>query len=240
MKTSKLILSFAILAILFASCTPEVDLKTTVVDFENVTLDSDSIWNGSDKSSHFTSGNSMFQNTYNSSWMSWTGFACSAKKDTKTIGYTNQYSTIAGSGALNSKKFALAYGDASFTCKPDVNGNFSINSLMLTNSTYAYMDMQNGTLGFSKKFTTDDWFKVIFKGFLNKATTGSVEYYLADFRNGKSFMANTWNRVDLSALGKVDSVAISFSSTDNGSFGMNTPAYVCIDNIEFSQKISTK
>ena len=49
-----------------------------------------------------------------------------------------------------------------------------------------------------------------------------------------------WEKVNLSAMCKVDSVAFSFSSSDNGDFGMNTPAYVCIDNIEFSQTISAK
>ena len=85
-----------------------------------------------------------------------------------------------------------------------------------------------------------DWFKLTIKGYYLKAETAAVDVYLADFRNNKSFLMKDWQKVDLTALGKVDSVAFSFSSSDNGDFGMNTPAYVCIDNIEFSQTISTK
>jgi len=33
-------------------------------------------------------------------------------------------------------------------------------------------------------------------------------------------------------LGNVDSLQLSLSSTDTGAFGMNTPAYFCVDNIE--------
>lgn len=240
MKTSKFFLLSTVVAMTLVACKPESNVQTTVVDFEGVTLNADSIWNGSDLSGSFVSQNAVFNNVYNSQWFSWSGFACSAKTDTKTPGYANQYSSIAGSGALNSKKYAVAYGTASFTCKPNQYGNFNIQSLMLTNSTYAYLDMQTGTPGVSKKFADGDWFKIIFNGYLNKLNTGKVEYYLADFRNGKSFMANTWNKLDVSTLGKVDSVAISFDSSDTGQWGINTPTYVCIDNITFTQTINNK
>jgi hypothetical protein len=59
-----------------------------------------------------------------------------------------------------------------------------------------------------------DWFKLIITGFLNKAQTAVVEYYLADFRDGKSFLSNKWNKVDVSALGKVDKVVFTFDSSD--------------------------
>lgn len=239
MKKNNLIFAVLTFALVFVSCVPETNLQTTVIDFENVTLNSDSIWNGSDLTGSLVLGDVAFKNHYNAQWGSWSGFAASSKTDTKTIGYANQYSTIAGSGALNSKKFGLLYGSTSFTSKANIDGNYTINSIMLTNSTYTYLDVKEGS-DFSKKFVANDWYKVILNGYLNKANTGTVEYYLADFRDGKSFISNTWTKVDLKALGKVDSVAISFDSSDKAQFGMNTPAYVCIDNIEFTQTISTK
>lgn len=237
MKKQLLLLVLTASGYFFTSCNPQNETKTTLVDFEDVTLNADSIWNGSDGSGKFVSGNSNFLNNYNSSWMSWDGFSCSAKKDTVTPGYVNQYSSIVGLGAFGSNQYAVAYNSASFTCKANQYGNFNIKSLMVTNSTYAYLDMLNGS-AYSKKFSTNDWYKVTFSGYLNKVATGTVDYYLADFRNGKSFMAKTWNKVDLSSLGKVDSVAISFGSSDIGQFGINTPTYVCIDNIEFTQPIN--
>ena len=147
---------------------------------------------------------------------------------------------MAGAGALNSRHFGLVYSPGSFTCPATINGAYSIKSMMVTNSTYAYLDMKNGSV-YSKKFVAGDWFKVIIKGFKAKTPTSSVDVYLADFRNGKSEILKTWRKVDISALGQVDSVAFSFDSTDKDPvYGMNTPAYVCIDNIEFTQTISTK
>lgn len=244
MKSIKFLLSVAIVALLFTSCQPETVIPdsvtvSTVVDFENVKLNSDSIWNGSDGSGAFTTKIATFNNNYNSTYFSWSGFACSAKRNIVTEGYGNQYSVSAGSGALGSKQFALAYSTATLLCDSNVYGNFSIKSLMLTNSTYAFLDMKNGS-AYSKKFVDGDWYKVTVTGYLNNAKTASVDYYLADFRNGKAFLSNTWNKVDVSALGKVDKVTFSFDSSDHGNWGMNTPAYACVDNIEFTQTISTK
>ena len=45
---------------------------------------------------------------------------------------------------------------------------------------------------------------------------------------------NTWEWVDLTTLGSLDSVSFRLSSSDVGSFGMNTPAFFCID--EFNKQ----
>jgi len=250
MRTFKFLLSVTLIALFFTSCQTD-ETQTTLVDFENVKLNSDSIWNGSDKSGisekvenpyfalwggdslitnyngSFTAEVASFKNTYTAEWNSWTGFACSAKADTATAGFLNQYSVMAGAGALNSKQFGLVYDSASFVCPADANGKFSIKSIMLTNSTYAYLYM--------KSFKEGSWFKVIITGYLDKSKKSKVEYYLADFRNGKTILSKTWNKVDLSALGEVDLVSFTFASSD-----LMAPSYVCIDNIEFTQTISIK
>jgi len=244
MKSIKFLLSAAFVAFLFSSCQPESNMPdsftvSTFVDFESVKLNADSIWNGSNGSGSFTTKVAAFNNKYNSTYFSWSGFACSAKKDRVTAGYANQYSVSAGSGAAGSKQFAIAYGTATMLCDSNSYGNFSIKSIGITNSTYAYLDMKNGS-NYSKKFVAGDWYKVTITGYLNNVKTAAVDYYLADFRNGKTFLPNTWNKVDVSALGNVDKVIFTFDSSDKGQWGMNTPAYACIDNIEFTQSISTK
>ena len=63
---------------------------------------------------------------------------------------------------------------------------------------------------------------------------GSVDYYLEDFRDGKSFIEESWAYVDLSSLGRcVNKVEISFSGTDIGEYGLNTPTYCVIDEIGY-------
>lgn len=256
MKSIKFFLFSLVMSLLFVSCETETQTNTLLVDFENVTLNSDSIWDGSDLTGNptqeevwgstvtnyygsFTSDSTKFENVYTSDWFSWKGFACSAKTDKTTEGYGNQYSVIAGSGAYNSEKFAVAYDSATVICPTNAYGNFQIKSIMLTNSTYAYLAMKNGT-EISKVFSTGDWFKVIIKGYLGNNTTGTIDYYLADFRNGKNFISNSWNKVDLSSLGNVDRLSFTFDSSDKAYGFINNPTYVCIDNIEFTQSISTK
>ncbi len=256
MKTSKLFFFSLALSLIFVSCETENQTNTLVVDFENVALNSDSIWDGSDLSGtpkqedvwgstvtnyygSFTADSTTFENVYTSDWFSWKGFACSAKTDKTTEGYGNQYSVIAGSGAYNSEKFAVAYDSASVICPSNAYGNFKIKSMMLTNSTYSYLAMKNGT-EISKVFTTGDWFKVIIKGYLAGKEVGSVDYYLADFRDGKNFMSDSWNKVDLSSIGEVDRLSFTFDSSDKAYGYINNPTYVCVDNIEFAQTISTK
>ncbi|MBC7451396.1 MAG: DUF4465 domain-containing protein, partial [Cytophagales bacterium] len=41
---------------------------------------------------------------------------------------------------------------------------------------------------------------------------------------------NTWRWIDLRSLGVVDSLVFTFTSSDVGMYGMNTPAYVAIDH----------
>ena len=53
---------------------------------------------------------------------------------------------------------------------------------------------------------------------------------MADLRDDKAYIINDWRYVDLSGLGKVSKLSFALSSTDNGDWGMNTPAYFCFDN----------
>ena len=61
-----------------------------------------------------------------------------------------------------------------------------------------------------------------------KADNGaSKEIVLAE---NKTAIEN-WTNVDLSSLGAVKTLTFTFSGTDAGDYGLNTPAYVAIDNI---------
>jgi hypothetical protein len=98
--------------------------------------------------------------------------------------------------------------------------------------------MRDGDL-YGKKFggTTGndpDWFKLTIKKWHN-GTLGndSVEFYLADFRssdNSEDYIVKDWRWVDLSTLGNVDSLTFIMTSSDVGTYGINTPLFFCIDN----------
>ena len=64
----------------------------------------------------------------------------------------------------------------------------------------------------------------------------SVDFYLADYRfdnNSLDYIVDKWTTVDLTLLGKINKLTFRFSSSDNGNWGMNTPSYVCLDNLKY-------
>ena len=205
--------------------------------FEDVSLGKESFWNGSDGSGSFKSSNLTFINSYNADWFSWSGFACSNITDRKTRGWVNQYSAITGSGYLGSANYAVAYVVGSSSAVFDKAQ--AIRGLYITNATYAYYSMKEGD-DYSKKFggangTDPDYFKVIVDGKdASGKTTATVEFYLADFRSNdssKDYIIKDWTWLDLSSLGAVKSVEFKLESSDMGAWGMNTPAYFCVDEV---------
>ena len=45
------------------------------------------------------------------------------------------------------------------------------------------------------------------------------------------YIGNVWTDLDLSQAGFLKYLVLSFDSSDKGAFGINTPTFVCIDNI---------
>lgn len=81
-------------------------------------------------------------------------------------------------------------------------------------------------------FHQGDWFLLTIKGLNGETVTGTVDFYLADFRTpGQWRYAQNWQWVDLSSLGEVDGLQFELSSTKHNKFGMTTAAYFCIDNL---------
>jgi hypothetical protein len=211
----------------------------TVSTFESLTLAPNSYWDGSDLSGGFANGNAYFVNDYDTTFFAWSGFTYSNMKDSTTPGWANQYSAITASGYNGSSNYAVAdeYGNAKVLLTGSAKGKL-VNGFYVTNTTYAYLSMRDGD-AFSKKFggatgTDPDWFKLTAKGWLNGTLkNASVEFYLADFRSADStqdYIVRDWRWVSLQPLGNVDSIQFFLSSSDTGQWGMNTPAYFCIDN----------
>lgn len=222
-------------------------IAQTVSTFESLVLAPNSYWDGSDLSGGFGSGNAYFLNDYDTTFFAWSGFTYSNMTDSTTPGWGNQYSAVAGSGYNGSANYAVAdeYGNAKVTLTGSAAGKL-VNGFYVTNNTYAYLSMRDGDL-FSKKFggatgTDADWFKLTAKGWLNGTLkNASVEFYLADFRSADStldYIVKDWRWVNLQPLGNVDSLQFFLSSSDTGQWGMNTPAYFCIDNFATADAVN--
>jgi len=243
-KIKKSIVALLLILVVFNACKKTTGnlIETKIINFENLTFNGSSYWDGSDGSGKFKSGNMTFDNNYNSTYGSWDSFVYSQLGDTVTPGYTNQYSVFDHTNGLN--KFAIYYPPFScnsFASFPN-DSVYLVTSISVCNSTYAALSMKFGDAPPAKKFggpsgNDPDWFKMTVIGF-NAAgdSVKSVDFYLADYRfdnNSQDYIINKWTRVDLTPLGKINKLTFRLSSSDNGAWGMNTPSYVCLDNLKY-------
>lgn len=259
----------ALICVISAATTRPCDAQTTV-DFESLPVPTAGFFNGDTEAGspyrdNFTITDSggtpveyrqlwntnglQFFNAYTPDWLSWRGFSWSNVVDTTTAGFTNQYASFPGGGSngagnlpADGENYIVAFNNNTFFNLPEPS---LLNSVDLTNTTYAGISMRDGD-SFAKKFggaTGDDpdYFKVTFTGYddvgMQGNTTGTIDYYLADFRfsdNSMDYIVDEWENLDLSGLGSIRSVGLSFETTDVGEFGPNTPFYVAIDNVSFT------
>ena len=168
------------------------------------------------------------------------GFTYTNGTDKTTPGYTN-LSAITGKGAKTNAYFTanaggIAYGGLAAEISFKDGKAYNAKEVYVTNSTYAYLAIKehndgNGSYSMIKEWTKDDKFTLTITGYNGKEKTASVDFLLA---NGTD-VVNTWQQIDLSKLGKVTKIQFSLSSTDTGAYGMNTPAYFCLDQLTVTE-----
>jgi hypothetical protein len=218
-----------------------------IATFENFKLHAGQHLNDAAPESGFKSGSIELPNFYDSQFDYWSGWAISADTNTTTPGFLNQYSSIAGHGAVGTSAYATGYvfDPTVIRLQPNAIGKPVI-GFYVTNSTYAYLSMRDGD-SFAKKFGGEtgkdpDFFLMTIKKYSGGALADdSVNIYLADYRSpdhNKDFILSDWKYVDLTPLGAVDSLVLRMTSSDVGVFGMNTPAYICIDQVSTDNLLS--
>lgn len=217
-----------------------VAFAQVIAGFENFNLEPGKFLNDASPAKDFESGSILLPNDYNAEFGFWQGFAISADTNTTTPGFSNQYSAYPGTGAAGTSSYAMGYiyDPVIINLKEQALGKPVI-GIYVTNSTYGYLSMRDGD-GFAKKFGGEtgadpDFFVLTIQKYSGGVIADdSIQLYLADYRPSnpsKDYILDGWTYVDLTILGEVDSLVLSLRSSDNGIFGMNTPAYVAIDQI---------
>ena len=214
------------------------DSNLAVADFENLEVPAEGHMSVSteddDERTEFVSGDYEFATGCMSDYNYWYFFGYANRTDTKYETLDDQWNNIVGGGYDGSANYGVAYaaefnGPCYVTLLSDEPA--VVPGFYITNSSYAYNSLTGGD-PYAKKFGLGDWFKLTVTGYdAEDEVTGTKEYYLADLRDAeKAYIINDWRYVDLSGLGKVAKLGFALSSTDNGDWGMNTPAYFCFDN----------
>ena len=249
MKKATLLLMAAFILAL-TSCDKSNDDNTLVEVLLNQTqlaYDSVGVWTGAmDPTAQVVSQGIQFSHSAVPAWNSWTGFVASRNRDTTDYSAQNwlehQFAAITGGGKSgtgtpyfvaywNSSEVVNSLADASCSfCKTD-SAEFTPVSMLVSNTTYTYYAMLNGT-NWSKKFAKGDWLKLSAYGIAaDGQITGPVETYLADYRTDTPSILKGWTYVNLEALGKVKGVFFAIDSSDKGEWGINTPTYFAVDRI---------
>ena len=223
---------------------PAMAQNLQVADFENLTLGEESYWNGTDDTGSFESGSFRFENghdvyDYGGGYIYDYCYGFYYTNMTSTDYYgdasTEQYKSCVGSGYDGSKNYAT-YNVNTWNPKyAEVlmgSEGAAVPGFYVTNTAYAYTDMMNGS-SYSKKFDAGDWLMLTITGYDAEGNaTGTKDFYLADLRDAATaYIISDWRYVDLSGLGKVAKLGFTMSSSDTGEYGMNTPAYFCMDNL---------
>jgi hypothetical protein len=247
MKTK--FIAVAAFVTLLASCGKDKD--TTVVvpttsGFEDVAISDNSYYNGDESKTNFVSSGVTFQNSLKKeSWGdNWSGFSVSNINNVDSAGSKNQYATYAGTGANGTRNYSISRNNSVITLPDSVQ----LQKMYVTNSTYAALAIQQGSQ-FSKAFGTvvkdssgnviddgQDWFLLTIKAkSLNGSVVKTVDFYLADYRNGKTEVIKDWTALDFSEATGVKTIEFSLTSSDTSQWGINTPAYFAIDEISYTK-----
>ena len=235
--------SRSIAAVFFLSGLIGTQIHADTIDFEELSLSADSFFDGyGGGASEGTWGSKSA--VFNTNQFG-PGWSYSNVNDTTTPGFGNHWAAASGTGYGGSGIYAMANSLSPEGAFIDLPDNVGLLDVQVTNSTYAAISMRDGD-AFGKQFggatgNDSDFFRLTLAGYSGSGKsgtqTGSVEVYLADYRfadNNLDFILTDWTPVDLTSLRAARSISISFDGSDVGAFGLNTPAYVAIDNLRFS------
>lgn len=251
MRTIRNRLGWTFAALILAAAPARADLVT--VDFEDLALSAGSYVSNptgfaalGTKDTTFSSRGATFNNSvtnedfFGTRYFSWSGWAYSNVDDTSDPAFTNQYAAITGKGAGGGGNYGVAYAGGLNDAWIDLPDGSSAVSMLVTNTTYAYLTMLNGDpYGFSKVFTTGDFFRLTITGYDDLHATGgavgSTTVDLANYSSPTDTPLNYWKSIDLSGFVGAKSLGFALESSDNDPiFGMNTPAYFAMDSLVVS------
>ena len=224
----------------------EVKPLTGAATFEERTLRPESAWYSDpdfdDEYNYWNSGDYVFS-TYVDDWGS-SGIyyydITMANITSSDFGWSNPYydQYSAAGGAAEGNNYAVWYYSWYGPANVELLAPQVISGMAVTNNAWVIDAIRNGD-GMSsdggKPFGKGDWLCLTITGYdEDEDPVGTVNYYLADFRDTVNLdwtYAENWQWVDLTALDTVSAIGFSLTSSKFNTYGMTTPAYFCFDNL---------
>ena len=216
--------------------------KPAIATFDDLALEPETAWYGKRESEghdhrSFTyySGSYSFPCKYTPSLFTWGGVAYSNQtKTTFNSLFPDQFNSVVGHGVNGSKNYAVAYAYGQHTVEVRAThaGPAVIPGTFVTNTAWVKEVTQKGT-GMGDEphtpFHKGDYLLLIASN--NKGQ--SIEFPLVDYRSSNDaehYIIDSWQWLDLSALGETESVIFSMKGTRIANGGTTIPAYFCLDD----------
>ena len=248
MKTNKFFAFAALvcgLAMSFTSCTNDdnpVNVKqTATISFEGATLNADGYWCGNEKGEKYDSWGSdayacsyaeqgvVFPVNYIPSWASWTGFAVSNRTETSFASITpDQFNNITGK-AHSGNNYCVVYP---FGEEIEFDKPVTVKGFWYTNDAWTVDAILNGDGMSPGKFEAEDWL-TCFVMPTPAEGMGGARYEISLAKDGD--YVKEWKYCDLrdvDAFKNIKSISFGFDGSKKNDYGMTTPTYICIDDIE--------
>jgi hypothetical protein len=219
-----------------------------VVDFEDLTLEPETFYDGGPESSLTEGETELFyysckganftvnKTLWSGGYLSWGGMAYSNTTDTTTASYTNLSAYCNPTGGSNSSdNYGVFYPSWGISDSVSFDNVVNLESVNITNLVWTYHYIMGTDVNGTGTFEADDSLTLKITAFneLNEAI-GSVDIALADYTEGKSDIISNWTEIDLSSLENVKYIKFAMSSSDS-----YTPTYFCIDDLVYSTVTSS-
>ncbi len=197
-----------------------------VVTFEEFEVNADGYQNDFGDDGYFESGGFTFYNNYFPEWSYWSGFAISSRTETNFVNLTpDQFNSCVGHGVNGSEKYVVAYPQGEIIEADAIDGE-EVSGFYVTNEAWAVDAILNGDGMTPGAFTTGDYLLLKVIGNHPDGTADTISVYLADYRSeneAEHYYLNDWTWVDLSSMGKVESLTFRMESSRKNNWGMTTP-----------------
>ena len=216
--------------------------KPAIATFDDLALEPETAWYGKRESEGYDhrkftyySGSYSFPCKYAPSLLTWGGVAYSNQtKTTFNSLFPDQFNSVVGHGVNGSKNYAVAYAYGQHTVEVRAThaGPAVIPGTFVTNTAWVKEVTQKGTgLGDepNKPFHKGDYLLLI----ASNSKGQSIEFPLVDYRSSNDaehYVIDSWQWLDLSALGETESVIFSMKGTRIANGGTTIPAYFCLDD----------
>ena len=217
--------------------------KPAIATFDDLALEPETAWYGKRESEGYDhrkftyySGSYSFPCEYAPSRLTWRGVAYSNQtKSTFNSLFPDQFNSVVGHGVNGSKNYAVAYAYGQHTVEVRAThaGPAVIPGTFVTNTAWVKEVTQKGT-GMDPEphtpFHKGDYLLLIAS---NSTGTKKLEFPLVDYRSNnpaERYVIDSWQWLDLSALGETESVIFSMKGTRVNEDGTTIPAYFCLDD----------